>query len=685
MTGKCSASARRRASHVLPDRRSRRPLPGSPLVGGFATRAQRSDEGLLGHLDAADHLHALLALFLLLEELALASDVAASDVYKRQLAYSPYGLPRDHARPDRSLDRHLELLARNEGLELLGHHHAVAVRLVLVHDRAERVNRVAVQEDVDLDKIRLQVAHRLVVERGVALGTGLERVEEVVHDLRERQRVVELDPVRGQVVHAGLNPAAALTQLDQRADVLGGAEDRGLDHRLEHASHLAGRELRRVGHEVLGAVLHDHPVDDVGRSRDEVEVELAFEPLADDLHVQQAEEADAEAETERGAGLRLEDEGRVVELQLLERLAEHGEVVAVDRVQPGVDHRVGVPVAAELRRRGTGHAGHGVADARVPHVLHPGDEVAHLADATACRLHGIGRDDADLEHLVRRLGTHHEDAVAVVEMSVDDTDVRHDAAVRVVHAVEDQRPQRSLGITHRGGNRVHDLVEQLPHALAGLGGDAQDVLGLAAQDVADLFGVLVRLRARQVDLVEHRDDVEVRLEGQVEVRQRLRLDTLRGVDEQHGTFAGLQRAGHLVREVDVTRGVDHVEHVLRAVLGPWEPYGLGLDRDAALALDVHAVQILGAHRSAVHDAGELQHPIGQRRLTVIDVGDDGEVADQRRIGATGQGRHAASRSPLCVDTSSHTLAKWSRRADWASPALPERAARFGPYVGPLID
>jgi hypothetical protein len=89
------------------------------------------------------------------------------------------------------------------------------------------------------------------------------------------------------------------------------------------------------------------------------------------------------------------------------------------------------------------------------------------------------------------------------------------------------------------------------HALAGLGADAQDVVRVAADDLADLLGVLVGLRRREVDLVQHRDDVQVVLEREVEVGQRLRLDALRGVDEQQGALAGGERARHLVGEVDV--------------------------------------------------------------------------------------------------------------------------------------
>ncbi len=126
------------------------------------------------------------------------------------------------------------------------------------------------------------------------------------------------------------------------------------------------------------------------------------------------------------------------------------------------------------------------------------------------------------------------------------------------------------------------------------------------------------------------NQVQVGAEGQVEVGEGLRLDALRRVDEQDRAFAGRQRPGHLVGEVHVTGRVDQVEHVLNAVFtAPGQPDRLALDRDAALALDVHPVQVLGPHRAVVDHAGELEHPVGQRGLAVINVGDDAEIADDR--------------------------------------------------------
>ena len=55
-------------------------------------------------------------------------------------------------------------------------------------------------------------------------------------------------------------------------------------------------------------------------------------------------------------------------------------------------------------------------------------------------------------------------------------------------------------------------------------------------------GVAVGLGGRQVDLVERGDDLEVVLEGQVAVGQRLGLDALGGVDEQDHALARGQRA-----------------------------------------------------------------------------------------------------------------------------------------------
>src|SRR3954453_19858881 len=116
-------------------------------------RLQGGDERLLRHFDAPDHLHPPLALFLLLEELALAGDVTAVTLREHVLADRADVLARDDSRADGGLDRHFELLPWDEFAQLRRHRRAVGVGLVLVHDRGKRINRLALQQDVDLHEV----------------------------------------------------------------------------------------------------------------------------------------------------------------------------------------------------------------------------------------------------------------------------------------------------------------------------------------------------------------------------------------------------------------------------------------------------------------------------------------------------------------------------------------------------
>ena len=76
------------------------------------------------------------------------------------------------------------------------------------------------------------------------------------------------------------------------------------------------------------------------------------------------------------------------------------------------------------------------------------------------------------------------------------------------------------------------------------------------------------------------------------------------------------------------RRVDQVEVVDPPIAcGVLQRRRLRLDRDAALALDVHRVEHLRLHLALAQAPATLNDPIGQRAFAVVDVGNDGEVAD----------------------------------------------------------
>ncbi len=184
------------------------------------------------------------------------------------------------------------------------------------------------------------------------------------------------------------------------------------------------------------------------------------------------------------------------------------------------------------------------------------------------------------------------------------------------------------GSPGRRRQSVDDGLEHVLDADAFLGRAQDRAVGVEPEVVLDLGPHPLDVGRRQVDLVDHRHDLEVVLERQVEVGDGLRLDPLRGVDQQQRALAGHQRAPHLVREVDVTGGVDQVEMVAAAVARHVvQRHRVRLDGDAALALDVHRVQDLVAEVARLDRPAVLDQAVGERRLAVVDVRDDAEGAN----------------------------------------------------------
>src|SRR5438046_483721 len=110
---------------------------------------EHGEERLLRHLDRADLLHPFLSRLLLLEQLALAADVAAVALREDVLPPRLHRLPRDHSRPDRSLDRDVEHLARDLRAELVDEQAAAVVREITVDDQREGVDGLAADQHVD--------------------------------------------------------------------------------------------------------------------------------------------------------------------------------------------------------------------------------------------------------------------------------------------------------------------------------------------------------------------------------------------------------------------------------------------------------------------------------------------------------------------------------------------------------
>ncbi len=568
------------------------------------------------------------------EQLLLAGNVPAIAFCQHVLAQGLDVLAGDDVRTDRGLDRDVVLLARDLLAHLRRDGPAAVLALHAVHDDRQRVDAVAVDQQVDLDDVRRPVFLELVVHRRVAARDALQLVEEVEDDLGQRDLVREhhLAPV---VRHVELHAALLHRQRDHRADVvLRHVQVHGDDGLADLLDAADVGHLGRILDQAHRAVVQLDLVDHAGRGRDQVLVELALQALLHDLHVQQAQEAAAEAEAQRLADLGLVVQRAVVELELLQRVAQlvvlagfrriqAGEHLRLDLLEAGqrLGGRAGVVRQLLLERDGVAHLG-GL------QLLDAADDEAHLAGPEHLARQRLRREHAQLLDRVDGVAGHHAHAVVLAQHAVDHAHQHHDADVVVEPAVDDHRARRRVGLAlgrrHAGDHGLEDLVD----AHARLGGARDRVGGVDADDVLDFLLGVFRIRVGQIHLVQHRHHLDAQFERGVAVGHRLRLDALARVDHQQRAFTRRQRTADLVREVDVSRRVDQVQVVRLAVLGHvFERRGLGLDRDAALALDVHRIEHLGVHLAVRKAATTLDDPVGQRALAVVDVGNDREVSD----------------------------------------------------------
>ena len=77
----------------------------------------------------------------------------------------------------------------------------------------------------------------------------------------------------------------------------------------------------------------------------------------------------------------------------------------------------------------------------------------------------------------------------------------------------------------------------------------------------------------------------------------------------------------------MTRGINQVQLVLLPLMFNSHRNGAGFDGDAALPFKLHVVQNLFLHLALFNGARKLEHAVGQRAFTMIDMCDDAKVSN----------------------------------------------------------
>jgi len=232
-----------------------------------------------------------------------------------------------------------------------------------VHDDRQGVHLIPVDEDIQLHHVGSPVFLKFVIQGGVAPGHGFELIEKVHHHFRHGHVVLQLH-LAAVVSHIHLIAPFGVAQGDDGPHVILGHENGGGNDGFPDFLDLGNfRKLGRIFHLDEGAVPQYHLIDHRGSGGNQVLVEFPLQALLHDFHVQEPEEATAEAEPQGLGDFRFKLQGGVVELELFQGFPQGVVLVGFHRIESG--ENLGFDFFETGQRRGSGTIRQGD---RIPHL-----------------------------------------------------------------------------------------------------------------------------------------------------------------------------------------------------------------------------------------------------------------------------------------------------------------------------
>ena len=230
-------------------------------------------------------------------------------------------------------------------------------------------------------------------------------------------------------------------------------------------------------------------------------------------------------------------------------------------------------------------------------------------------------------HFVNFVGSHQADLQVPRYAAFHHPHQHHCAAINIEPGIEDQRLHGIFRAAFWGRNALDHRFQNIFHADAAFCADHQRVVGRNRQHIFNLLFHVIRLRGGQIYFVDHRNNGEIVPSGEKSVSDRLRFHALTGIHHQQRTFAGGKRAGNFIGKIYVAGRVDQIQAIGVAVFRlVVQADAFCLDRDAALALQVHGVEDLFVHFALGKRPGHFEQAVRQRGFAVINVRDDTKIA-----------------------------------------------------------
>ena len=209
------------------------------------------------------------------------------------------------------------------------------------------------------------------------------------------------------------------------------------------------------------------------------------------------------------------------------------------------------------------------------------------------------------------------------QAALKNTDVQNHTAIVVEVGVENQSFEFVAITLLRRRNAVDNCIKNLIDVFASFRGNLDDFRFVTAEQIHDFCRDARHVASRQIDLINHRNNFQILLECEINVCERLSLNTLRCIDDKNRAFNSLKTTGNLIRKINVARGVDEIQNMVLPVHVGWRE----LDSNTLLALKFHAIEELRFHLAFFDCTGHFEHAVRKRRLTMIDMRNDAKISN----------------------------------------------------------
>ena len=116
------------------------------------------------------------------------------------------------------------------------------------------------------------------------------------------------------------------------------------------------------------------------------------------------------------------------------------------------------------------------------------------------------------------------------------------------------------------------------------------------------------------------------LDGKIQVRDCLCLNTLGCIDNQESSLARCNRTRNLIREVHVTRSINQIKSICFTFIDIIHLDRMALDGNTLLLLKVHGIKDLVLHITGIKSIGNLEHSVCQSTLAMVNMRNDAKVS-----------------------------------------------------------